>query len=143
MKFTFWLTDKIWPFNDDTPSDEPDVLTLEKETPKPPGKVILKASFWSIVSLNVMFILIPTFVFTVIYPFIGAIAKFSNTFGFRSLTVVVQVSTSYPFVKDVILIKSEGYNVGGDMKLLIWKDTIWPVETAVENIDEACTVKAA
>ena len=49
----------------------------------------------------------------------GIIVRLSNIFGFRSLIVVKQVSTSKPFVKDVILIESAGYKVGGDMKLLI------------------------
>lgn len=89
-----------------------------------------------------MFILNPTFVFTVIWPLIGVIIKFSNSFGLRSLTVVVHVSTSKPPVKDVILIESAGYKVGGDMKLFIWNDTICPEVITDENIDDAWTVKA-
>lgn len=62
--------------------------------------------------------------------------------GFRPVTFMVQVSTSKPLVREVILIESMSYNVGGEMKLLIWKESFWPLGTVEVKIDEAWTVNA-
>ena len=72
----------------------------------------------------------------------GFIVNATNELGTRPVTRTVHVSTSYPFVCDVIFIESAGYKVGGERKLLIWKVILLLVDTRLENNEEPTTVKA-
>ena len=88
-----------------------------------------------------MFIESPIFSFTTIDPSTGVIVKLIKPLGFRSVAVTKHVSTSYPFVRDVILIESAAYKVGGEKKLLIWKENVLPEAMLEENSEDAKTVK--
>lgn len=74
-------------------------------------------------------------------PFAFTIDNDVNVLGTKLLTYAVQLSIAFPFIYDVTDIGSDGWPVGGDIKLFIEK--LNDDDTDDENIElavtEACT----